>query len=148
MGLCARLDGSGVCGLQFLSGDVPAEGQPACPQADEWLRLTVDWLDGHAKALPAVPLAPLAGTPFQLRVWEALLHIPPGETATYGDIAARLGSSARAVGGAVGKNRVALYVPCHRVVAAGGGIGGYSSGGRPDRVDLKRALLDLEAAAR
>lgn len=148
VGLCARLDGSGVCGLQFLA-DVPiAEAQPACPQADEWLRLTADWLDERTKTLPRVPLAPLAGTPFQLRVWEELLRIPPGKTATYGDIAQRLGSSARAVGGAVGKNRVALYVPCHRVLAAGGGIGGFSSGGRADRVDLKRVLLDLETALR
>ena len=145
LGMCVRLDGSGVCGLRFLT-DVPTEAQPVCPDADEWLRLTLDWVEGRSKSLPRLPLA-LVGTPFQLRVWGELLLIPPGKTASYGEIAAKLGSAARAVGGAVGRNRVAILVPCHRVLAAGGGIGGFSSDGRADRVDLKRVLLDLEKTA-
>lgn len=84
-----------------------------------------------------VPLD-LRGTPFQVRVWQAVARIPYGEVRTYGDIAAAVGSGPRAVGGAVGQNRVAILVPCHRVVAAGG-LGGY--GGRPD---LKRLLLRRE----
>ena len=86
------------------------------------------------------PLA-LRGTPFQERVWAALLEIPRGQTVTYGELAARLSSSARAVGGAVGKNPVSLIVPCHRVLGAGGRLTGYAAG-----LDKKRALLALEGS--
>jgi methylated-DNA-[protein]-cysteine S-methyltransferase len=80
------------------------------------------------------------GTPFQLRVWEALRRIPNGETRTYGDLARELGKpgAARAIGGANGRNPIALVVPCHRVVATNG-LGGYTGG-----LDLKRALLRVE----
>ena len=67
----------------------------------------------------------LAGTPFQQRAWLALTKIPFGETLTYGELAASLGSGARAVGNACRRNPVSIIVPCHRVVAASG-IGGYS----------------------
>jgi AraC family transcriptional regulator of adaptative response/methylated-DNA-[protein]-cysteine methyltransferase len=83
------------------------------------------------------------GTAFQERVWQALLAIPPGTTATYTDIAARIGSPAavRAVARACGENPVAVAVPCHRVVRRDGGLSGYRWG-----VERKRALLDREAA--
>lgn len=87
-----------------------------------------------------VPLAP-RGTAFQRRVWDALLAIPYGETRTYGELAAALGSSARAVGSAVGKNPVSVIIPCHRVLGAGGSLTGYAGG-----LDRKRALLALERA--
>ena len=89
-----------------------------------------------------VALAP-RGTPFQRRVWRALLSIPYGETITYGELARRVGKprAARAVGAANGANPIAIIIPCHRVVAAGG-IGGY--GGGPE---IKRELLALEGAA-
>lgn len=82
----------------------------------------------------------LDGTPFQQRVWSELLRIPFGETRTYADIARALGvpGGSRAVGGANGRNPVAIIVPCHRVVAADG-LGGYTGGLR-----YKRALLALE----
>ncbi len=85
-------------------------------------------------------LAP-RGTPFQQRVWQALRGIPYGQTATYGQIAARLGKpgGARAVGGANGRNPLPIVVPCHRVVAAQGKLGGFTGG-----LDLKRGLLALE----
>jgi O-6-methylguanine DNA methyltransferase len=86
----------------------------------------------------------LHGTPFQRRVWEALREIPRGRTTTYGALATFLGLpavAARAVGTACGSNPVSLIVPCHRVLAAGGGLGGYYWG-----LDRKRALLDLEGA--
>ena len=81
------------------------------------------------------------GTQFQRDVWRALCEIPPGETRTYQQIAERIGRprSARAVGQACGKNPVAILVPCHRVVASGGKLGGYSGG-----LHIKKALLDLE----
>lgn len=87
-----------------------------------------------------VPLE-LEGTPFQRAVWSALQRIPYGETRSYREIAAEIGRppAARAVGQANRANPVALIVPCHRVIAAGGSLGGYASG-----LELKRFLLDLE----
>ncbi len=94
----------------------------------------------------SVPLGrPADATPFQERVWDALLTIPFGQTLTYGQLAGRLGSSARAVGGACRRNPLPLFVPCHRVVAARG-LGGYSGDWETGKaVRLKRALLDHEA---
>ncbi|MBU2548150.1 MAG: methylated-DNA--[protein]-cysteine S-methyltransferase [Proteobacteria bacterium] len=84
----------------------------------------------------------LKGTDFQWRVWRALRDIPFGQTATYGEVARRLGlgrGAARAVGGACGANPAPLVVPCHRVLAAGGRLGGYSGG-----LPWKTWLLALE----
>ena len=88
--------------------------------------------------------ADLRGTPFQIRVWKALLRIPEGKLSTYGRIAKQVGKprGARAVGNAVGANPVAFLVPCHRVVRGTGELGGYSGGG-PRR---KQAILDWEKA--
>jgi methylated-DNA-[protein]-cysteine S-methyltransferase len=86
----------------------------------------------------------LMGTPFQLRVWRALLRIPYAETRNYADLAREIGSpsAARAVGSANGANPVAIIVPCHRVIASGGDLGGYSAG-----LDFKKKLLALESGA-
>jgi methylated-DNA-[protein]-cysteine S-methyltransferase len=88
-----------------------------------------------------VPLA-LAGSPFEQRVWDALLEVPYGTTVSYGEIARRIGepTAARAVGIANGRNPVAVIVPCHRVIGADGGLTGYGGG-----LERKRFLLDLEA---
>ncbi|MFD8547751.1 methylated-DNA--[protein]-cysteine S-methyltransferase [Streptomyces sp. NPDC059649] len=87
-----------------------------------------------------LPLA-LRGTPFQRRVWAALCTIPYGETRTYGQLAALLGTpgAARAVGLANGRNPVGIIVPCHRVVGADGSLTGYGGG-----LDRKRRLLAFE----
>jgi methylated-DNA-[protein]-cysteine S-methyltransferase len=87
-----------------------------------------------------LPLRP-AGAPFQRRVWEALLRIPYGETASYGELARGLGhpTAARAVGAANGRNPIAIVVPCHRVIGSNGSLTGYAGG-----LECKRALLDLE----
>ena len=90
-----------------------------------------------------LPLAP-HGTDFQKRVWAALCAIPPGETRSYADIARAIGSAPRAVGGANGANPIPIIIPCHRVVAADGSLGGYSGGDGPA---TKRFLLDLESRA-
>lgn len=81
------------------------------------------------------------GTPFQQRVWAALRAIPAGETRSYRDIAVAIGlpGGSRAVGQANGANAVAVLIPCHRVVAAGGKLGGYAHG-----LDRKRELLRRE----
>jgi methylated-DNA-[protein]-cysteine S-methyltransferase len=87
-----------------------------------------------------LPIAP-AGTPFQLRVWDALRTIPYGQTLTYGQLASRIGSPAasRAVGLANGRNPISVVVPCHRVIGADGSLTGYGGG-----LQRKQFLLDLE----
>ncbi|WP_226371905.1 methylated-DNA--[protein]-cysteine S-methyltransferase [Thermophilibacter gallinarum] len=103
------------------------------------------WLDAYfAGGRPSVADVPLAprGTAFQRRVWGALLAIPYGETRAYGELAAELGSSPRAVGAAVGRNPISVIVPCHRVLGAGGSLTGYAGG-----LERKRALLELEQTA-
>jgi len=83
------------------------------------------------------------GTPFQENVWRLVLAIPYGRTRTYMDLARDLNSpgAVRAVGAANGANPLPIVIPCHRVVATGGGMGGYGGG-----IDLKRRLLALEGA--
>lgn len=85
----------------------------------------------------------IRGTAFQQRVWDALRRIPPGKTATYAEIADAIGSpkSVRAVAGACAANRLAVAIPCHRVIRSDGGLSGYRWG-----IDRKRALLEREAA--
>ncbi len=90
-----------------------------------------------------LPLSP-AGTPFQQAVWRQLSAIPYGVTKTYGEIAAVIESAPRAVGRACGENPIPIVIPCHRVLAAGGGSGGYSGGGG---VATKFKLLALEGIA-
>jgi len=85
----------------------------------------------------------LCGTPFQRQVWQSLLHIPPGSTRAYGEIARQIGSQAQAVGQAVGKNRLAILVPCHRVTRADGGHGGFYWG-----TSLKQRLLEQESTTK
>lgn len=133
----------------FLTG-LHMEGQAHVPRrADDWvadaaaLRPVADQLASYfAGELTefTVPLR-LAGTAFQLRVWEALLDIPYGETWSYARLAAAVGNprAVRAVGLANGRNPVALIVPCHRVIGADGSLTGYGGG-----LDRKRFLLEHE----
>jgi methylated-DNA-[protein]-cysteine S-methyltransferase len=91
-----------------------------------------------------LPLRP-EGTPFQQRVWEQLREIGYGETASYGEIAARLGmnpGASRAVGAANGRNPIGIVIPCHRVVGTKGSLSGYAGG-----VERKQLLLELEQEA-
>lgn len=85
----------------------------------------------------------LAGTPFQRRVWEQLRRIPAGHPISYGELARRLGSGARAVGNACRRNPVPIVVPCHRVVSAHG-LGGYGGAVAGEQPRFKQTLLDHE----
>ena len=103
---------------------------------------TIQWLDDYfaGKRPCNVPRLNPQGTAFQKRVWQALFTIWFGQTKTYGEIARMVNCrSAQAVGQAVGANPIALIIPCHRVIAAHGKLGGYEYG-----TDIKKRLLDLE----
>lgn len=91
----------------------------------------------------SLPLAP-AGTAYQRRVWAGIAAIPPGGTRTYGELAAAIGSGPRAVGNACGSNPYPLVVPCHRIVASGGGLGGFARNRGGFLLDVKRWLLKHE----
>ena len=107
--------------------------------AQAWVDL---WMAGGSPQARGALLR-VRATPFQVRVWRALLEVPRGARVSYGTLAARLGipRGARAVGAACGANPLALWVPCHRVVRADGGLHGYRWG-----IDRKRDLLAWEAA--
>ena len=100
------------------------------------------YFDGDLHALEAIAVQP-GGTPFQQLVWQALRVVGPGRTATYGDIAKKLGKpgASRAVGLANSKNPIALVVPCHRIIGADGRLTGYAGG-----LERKQWLLRHEGA--
>ena len=134
-----------LCRLSMLDDAPPADDTALGRRDDRALaevRTQLDEYFAGRRGTFDVPLA-LEGTPFQQRVWAALCEIPYGHTLSYGELAARVGTpgGSRAVGRANGRNPVWIIVPCHRVIAADGTIGGY--GGGPER---KRTLLDLEQA--
>ena len=138
----------GLCGLAFVTdGDRAATFDD---MARRWPRAQHVEDPAPARALVDAAFAQrgearlhLIGGPFQIKVWEALLQVPPGHVTTYGQIADRIGQpgAARAVGTAVGRNPLGFVIPCHRVLRAGGGIGGYHWG-----LPRKRAMLGWEAA--
>ena len=145
-------DGAALTGLWFdgqryfaLGHDEQREGElPLFEEAERWL---AQYFGGREPDF--TPPLHLTGTLFQTAVWKALLTIPYGGTVTYGELAqtlARIGefprASARAVGGAVGRNPVSLIVPCHRVVGAAGAPTGYAGG-----LERKQWLLTMEKNA-
>jgi AraC family transcriptional regulator of adaptative response/methylated-DNA-[protein]-cysteine methyltransferase len=142
----------GVCSIRFSDEDdrLVQDLHEEFPRA-----ASIERDDGALRDLAGAVLANLAGsqphldlpldiraTSFQRRVWEAIRSIPYGETRTYAEIAAAVGApaAARAVGQACGANPVSIVIPCHRVVASGGGLGGYGWG-----LERKRWLLRHEA---
>ncbi|WP_456417281.1 methylated-DNA--[protein]-cysteine S-methyltransferase [Thiolapillus sp.] len=136
----ATRDGA-VCELDIFQQKKPGTMAAADPLAEEVCAALQRWFAGGV--WPAdIPVAP-EGTAFQKKVWRALQQIPVGETRTYGELARKLGSGPRAVGGACRRNPVPLLIPCHRVVAANGD-GGFA--GRTDgrRMEIKRWLLNHE----
>lgn len=116
-----------------------AVADPSHPVLRETVRQLEAYFAGRRQRFD-VPLDP-RGTEFQRRVWSALLDIPFGETRSYGDLAREVGRAggARAVGQANRNNPIGVIVPCHRVIAADGSLGGYAGG-----LDRKRRLLALE----
>lgn len=144
--LIAGATAAGICLLEFAD-----MGRPPGWYAVAGSHPYLDQLEAELAAYFAgtgcrftVPVAE-AGTPFQRRVWGHLRAIPAAETRSYGEVALGLGvpKAVRAVGRANGLNRVLILTPCHRVVAKGGTLGGYSGG-----LGRKRLLLELERRVR
>ncbi len=145
--------GRGICGLSFLPGGGRREAVERL--RERWSRATLSEDPGATGTVAdrvfspsrwdaAPPLTVIVrGTNFQIRVWEALVRIPPGCMVSYGRVAARIGSpgAARAVGSAVARNAVAFLIPCHRVIRETGDFGEYREG-----ILRKRAILAWEAA--
>lgn len=141
-------NGSEICYLCFTDGDrenVLADLKQLMPHkiykesTDELISRVVSALV-EGKGEYDFPLS-LSGTEFQQKVWKTLLEIPFGEKVTYKDIALRLGmpKAVRAIGTAIGQNRIALLVPCHRVVRSTGALAGYRWG-----IERKKTLLEWE----
>ena len=137
----------GLAALSFpRAGEVP----PPAAEADavevrRWHALTIKAVKAVLAGRLPTQLPPLdltGGTPFQQSVWRALQAIPLGQTRSYGEVAAALDrpQAARAVGTACGANPIPLLIPCHRVLATGGGLGGFTAG-----LEWKRRLLKAEA---
>jgi methylated-DNA-[protein]-cysteine S-methyltransferase len=139
----------GLCGLYFTDHS-PAPERKAWKR-DNGTRFRFDaaraWLDtwfagSRPRRLPRLSIS--KGTPFQRRVWEVLQTIPQGKTTTYGDIARAIGSprAIRAVGAAVGRNPLSLFIPCHRVIGRDGTLTGYAGG-----LQRKTWLLEHEGVS-
>ena len=139
------VDEVGLCALTFPGETVRAssfafEGEIAAnPLLAESSRQLLAYLDGTLHHFD-LPLS-IQGTPFQLQVWQQLRGIPYGQTRTYGELAAEVGGrhKARAVGGAAHTNPLAIIIPCHRLIGAGGNLTGFGGG-----LTMKQALLELE----
>ncbi len=131
-----------ITGIEFL--EPRSEKAPASPLAAEAVRQLRAYLADPAFEF-GLPLRP-AGTAFQRRVWGEIAAIPGGETRSYGQLAKSLKNAPRAVGQACGANPFPLVVPCHRVIAAGGGLGGFNRQGGGFLLDVKRWLLKHEGS--
>lgn len=147
--MAAASDGEHLVGLWFVGQRHFAGALKTLPEATTPnLRIfgaLREWLDAYfAGENPAIsfPIC-LTGTPFRQAVWREIQKIPYGETRSYGEIGAELSCrSARAIGNAAGHNPLLLLIPCHRVIAASGSLGGYAGG-----LDRKSCLLRLETSA-
>jgi methylated-DNA-[protein]-cysteine S-methyltransferase len=139
--LGARMAAEHLTALEFLPPETPARGNRHALIAQLAAQLTAYMKDpAYRFDLPIQP----GGSEFRRRVWRALLDIPAGSVRTYGDLARQLGSGARAVGQALGDNPLPIIVPCHRVVASDGGLGGFNHGRGGYSLDIKQWLLRHE----
>ncbi|TLU64158.1 methylated-DNA--[protein]-cysteine S-methyltransferase [Thalassotalea litorea] len=135
----------GLTGLSFQQGNVPidikAEYQHAPEKFTQVCQQLTEYFDGKRTEF-SVKLAPV-GTQFQKQVWQALQKIPFGNTSSYGELANSIGNpkAVRAVGTANGANKIAIIIPCHRVIGANKTLTGYAGG-----LELKAKLLFLEGA--
>ena len=135
-----RCADAGIASIDFLEGDSPLQA-PRTPLAAQAAAALEGYL-ADPRAPLQLPLVP-AGSDFQRRVWALMRAIPLGEARSYGSVAAELGSSARAVGGACRANPVPIVVPCHRIVGVTS-LGGFNGASGGHELDVKRWLLAHE----
>ena len=147
----AHFSAEGLAQLDFPTKRARGDSQPAeeLPEpfrawAEQTQSALLSALTATSRRIPKIALPTLdlsRGTKFRLRVWDELRRIPRGDTRSYGEIAEELGKrkAARAVGGACGANPIPVLIPCHRVLAANGSLGGFSGG-----LEWKRRLLAIE----
>ncbi len=149
----------GITGLQFPGENAEATRSELAlrfPEARETeppafvttaIAAIIALLEGADDDLTSIPLDPDHIPPFNQRVYDVTRAIPPGETLTYGEVAAAIGEpgAARAVGRALGENPYPIIIPCHRVLAAGGKMGGFSGTGG---IATKRRILAIESRAK
>jgi methylated-DNA-[protein]-cysteine S-methyltransferase len=139
--LGVRSDGHAVTGVAYLpSGERAVPPRDAV--AERAVRELMRYLDDPQFRF-TVPLA-TGGTAFQRRVWDAIAAIPLGESRTYTEVARSVGSGPRPVGQACGANRIALIIPCHRVVGSRGALGGFMNAAAGDPIAIKHWLLRHE----
>ena len=140
----------GICGIAFAAENgrkntlqdmitrwPKAQFEANCDKATHWAKSVFEF--------PANTPLQLIGSPFQIKVWEALMQIPTGYVTTYSDVASAIGkpNAARAVGTAIGRNPISWIIPCHRALRKSGALGGYRWG-----LSIKRIMLAFEAARR
>ena len=132
-------DGNSLTGLT-LDGPIPSGAIEDRKRLEPFVAELREYLAGERKKFTIRVSQP--GTPFQQRVWKELVRVPFGRTISYGELAKRVGSpnAYRAVGSANGKNNIAIVIPCHRIIASDGTIGGYGGG-----LWRKEWLLKLES---
>jgi methylated-DNA-[protein]-cysteine S-methyltransferase len=150
----------GRCGIRWATAGIQAVQLPSHRTADgpriedvtevpafvrEAIEAMTALLDGEPRDLRSVPVDDERIDPFRRRVYAAAREIPPGSTATYGEIARAIGmpEGARDVGAALARNPLPIIVPCHRVIAANGTLHGFSA---PGGLETKRRMLELEGA--
>ena len=139
-----RTNGESLTALEYLPLDI-SPSEPKSRLAREVIRQIACYLANPSHRFD-LPLQ-VRGSEFRKRVWEVMCTIPPGRTLTYGEVARRIDSAPRAVGGACGDNRIPLIIPCHRVVARDG-IGGFMHATGDRQTGIKRWLLEHEACVR
>ena len=143
--IVASSDGTNITGLWFkgqkyfastLTSNAQKCDLPIFQKLQKWLNLYFTGIEPNF----ALPLKPF-GSEFRQLIWKELCKIPYGQVVTYGNIAKKLSTSARAIGGAVGHNPISIIIPCHRVIGTNGNLTGYAGG-----IDKKIQLLKLEGA--
>lgn len=137
-----RCNDDEITAIEYL--EPRPEVAPKTPLAQEAVRQLRAWLKDPGFEF-GLPLAP-AGTHFQRRVWDQIAAIPSGQTRTYGEVATAIRSGPRAVGNACGANPYPIVVPCHRVVGANHGLGGFARQSGGFLLDVKRWLLNHEGS--
>lgn len=140
LGICA--DDKFITAIRFLPRSMPT----LAPQKNSLAHLACVQLNAYLDDPDFqfdLPLK-LTGSAHQIRVWESLKTIPRGQALTYGELAARVHSVPRAIGGACAHNPIPVVIPCHRVVSSGGGLGGFMGGREDDSLAVKRWLLHHE----